>query len=70
MSQLNQATQQNASASEELAATAEEMSSQAEQLQSTMSFFKVAAQSSGGQTRQAKSTSKLKKLAPRGAVTC
>jgi len=63
MNQLNQATQQNASASEQLAATAEEMSSQAEQLQSTMSFFKVGGQSSSGQTRQAKSPSKLKKLA-------
>jgi len=39
--QLNQTTQQNASASEELAATAEEMSGQAEQLQHTMSFFKL-----------------------------
>jgi len=41
MSQLNQITQQNASASEELAATAEEMSGQAEQLQQSMAFFKV-----------------------------
>ncbi|MDP2110099.1 MAG: methyl-accepting chemotaxis protein [Thiobacillus sp.] len=41
MSQMNQITQQNASASEELAATSEEMSSQAEQLQQTMSFFKL-----------------------------
>jgi methyl-accepting chemotaxis protein len=41
MSQLNQITQQNASASEELAATSEEMSSQAEQLQQSMSFFKL-----------------------------
>jgi chemotaxis methyl-accepting protein methylase len=38
--QLNQITQQNASASEELAATAEEMSGQAEQLQQLMGFFK------------------------------
>ena len=36
-----QATQQNASASEELAATAEEMSGQAEQLQELMAFFKL-----------------------------
>jgi methyl-accepting chemotaxis protein len=63
MNQLNQATQQNASASEQLAATAEEMSSQAEQLQTTMSFFKLDAQSAGSQTRQAKAPSKLKKLA-------
>jgi methyl-accepting chemotaxis protein len=41
MSQMNQITQQNASASEELAATAEEMSGQAGQLQETISFFKV-----------------------------
>ena len=39
MLQLNQITQQNASASEELAATAEEMSGQAEQLQRLMGFF-------------------------------
>ncbi|MNL56092.1 hypothetical protein D3C87_1795570 [compost metagenome] len=42
MGQMNQATQQNASASEELAATAEEMSGQAEQLQQLMAFFRVA----------------------------
>ena len=41
MEQLNQITQQNASASEELAATSEEMSGQAMQLQEAMSFFKV-----------------------------
>jgi methyl-accepting chemotaxis protein len=41
MDQLNQITQQNASASEELAATAEEMSGQAMQLQELMAFFKV-----------------------------
>ena len=62
MNQLNQATQQNASASEQLAATAEEMSSQAEQLQTTMSFFKLDAHSAGGQARQAKAPSRLKKL--------
>jgi len=42
MGQLNQITQQNASASEELAATAEEMSGQATNLQELMSFFTVA----------------------------
>jgi methyl-accepting chemotaxis protein len=42
MVQLNQITQQNASASEELAATAEEMSSQASNLQSLMAFFSIA----------------------------
>jgi methyl-accepting chemotaxis protein len=41
MGQLNQITQQNASASEELASTAEEMSGQAMQLQELMAFFKV-----------------------------
>jgi methyl-accepting chemotaxis protein len=41
MGQLNQITQQNASASEELAATAEEMSGQANNLQQLMSFFNV-----------------------------
>jgi methyl-accepting chemotaxis protein len=42
--QLNQITQQNASASEELAATAEEMSSQAANLQEVMAFFSVEGQ--------------------------
>jgi len=42
MGQLNQLTQQNASASEELAATAEEMSGQAVQLQQLMEFFRLA----------------------------
>ncbi|RWX55292.1 methyl-accepting chemotaxis protein [Photobacterium chitinilyticum] len=41
MGQMDQVTQQNASASEELASTAEEMSAQAEQLQQLMSFFKI-----------------------------
>ncbi|WP_446809537.1 methyl-accepting chemotaxis protein [Methylomonas sp. 2BW1-5-20] len=41
MNQMNQITQQNASASEELAATAEEMTGQAEQLQTLMSFFRL-----------------------------
>jgi methyl-accepting chemotaxis protein len=47
MSQVSQATQQNASASEELSATAEEMSSQSLQLQELMAFFKVASASTG-----------------------
>ncbi|MGE5466912.1 MAG: methyl-accepting chemotaxis protein, partial [Ignavibacteria bacterium] len=41
MVQLNQITQQNASASEELAATAEEMSGQATNLQQLMAFFSI-----------------------------
>ena len=53
MNQLNQTTQQNASASEELSATAEEMSSQAEQLQQLMDFFKI--HSSGGSKRAERS---------------
>ena len=42
MAQLNQITQQNASASEELAATAEEMSGQAANLQEIIGFFTLA----------------------------
>ena len=58
MGQLNQATAQNASASEELAATSEELSAQAEQLQQSMAFFKTgeapgAARPSLGQERRA-----------------
>ncbi len=41
MGQLNQITQQNASASEELAATAEEMSGQATNLRQLMGFFNI-----------------------------
>jgi len=41
MGQINQATQQNASASEELAATAEEMRGQVHQLHDLMAFFKL-----------------------------
>ena len=41
MGQLNQATAQNAAASEELAATSEEMSAQAEQLQQSIAFFRT-----------------------------
>ncbi len=41
MSQVDQVTQRNASASEELASTAEEMSSQAESLQQLVSFFQL-----------------------------
>jgi len=41
MNQINQITQQNASASEQLAATAEEMTDNAQQLQNLMNFFQV-----------------------------
>jgi methyl-accepting chemotaxis protein len=41
MGQLNQATQQNASASEELAATAAELGEQAQELQQIMTFFQL-----------------------------
>ncbi len=60
MGQLNQITQQNASASEELAATAEEMTGQANGLQELMSFFKVAGQES-------RSAANLAKAKPRPA---
>jgi methyl-accepting chemotaxis protein len=41
MSQLDKATQQNASSSEELAATSEELSGQAAQLQQAVAFFRL-----------------------------
>lgn len=41
VTQMDQITQQNASASEELAATSEEMSNQAQQVQQLMGFFQV-----------------------------
>jgi methyl-accepting chemotaxis protein len=41
MTQLDKATQQNASASEELAATSEELSGQAGQLQQAVAYFKL-----------------------------
>ena len=47
MSQVDQVTQRNASASEELASTAEEMSAQAEALNQLMSFFRTAAPEGG-----------------------
>ena len=50
MTQLNQVTQQNASASEELAATAEEMNGQSQQLIELMKFFKIS-QAAGTQER-------------------
>lgn len=50
--QLNQVTQQNASASEELAATAEELQAQAEHLHDTISFFRL----NGQQTHKHTST--------------
>jgi methyl-accepting chemotaxis protein len=69
MGQLNQTTQQNASASEELAATSEEMSSQTEQLQSVMTFFKL--DSSGEQVvtqvRHKPGPGKLQPNAPKPA---
>jgi len=46
--QLDQVTQQNASASEEMSSMAEEMSSQAEQLMSMISFFKTGMGFGGG----------------------
>jgi methyl-accepting chemotaxis protein len=64
MSQLNQITQQNASASEELAATAEEMSGQAMQLQEVMSFFKVDANATSAPQAPAVAKAAPKKAAP------
>jgi len=58
MNQLNQITQQNASASEELAATAEEMSSQAENLLQLMAFFNI------GQQRKSTTRQPTKSTAP------
>lgn len=63
MGQLNQITQQNASASEELAATAEEMSGQAMQLQDLMVFFKV-----GASATSAARAPTAAKTAPKKAV--
>ena len=64
MGQLNQATQQNASASEELAATAEELGSQAEQLQQTMTFFRL----DEGTQRQARSFAPPARSSSAGSV--
>ena len=61
MNQMNQITQQNASASEELAATAEEMTGQAEQLQNLMSFFKIGQSSNAVSKQSAAKTAKRPK---------
>jgi len=55
MSQVDQVTQRNASASEELASTAEEMSAQAEALNQLMSFFRTAAPEGGQRAHPAAS---------------
>jgi methyl-accepting chemotaxis protein len=59
MNQMNQITQQNASASEELAATAEEMTGQTEQMQNLMSFFKIDAISTSSSTPTKSKSSKV-----------
>jgi methyl-accepting chemotaxis protein len=64
MGQLNQITQQNASASEELAATSEEMSGQAMQLQELMAFFKVDASATPAARPPAPVKAAPKKSAP------
>lgn len=46
MQQIDRVTQRNASAAEELSSTAEELEAQAEALQQTMSFFRLATDSS------------------------
>lgn len=64
MTQLDQATQQNASMSEELAATAEEMSAQAEKLQQAVAFFKLQqAAAKPNQAQQSKSKNSLEPMA-------
>jgi methyl-accepting chemotaxis protein len=67
MGQLNQLTQQNASASEELAAIAEEMSGQTEQLEILMTFFKLedAARQVGVQNQPATSRATQPAIAER-----
>lgn len=52
MSQLDQATQQNAAASEELAATSEELSAQAEALQRAVEFFKTEEEKGARKTKR------------------
>lgn len=72
MSQMNQITQQNASASEELAATAEAMTGQAEHLQTLVSFFKIG-QTDNAATKRftAKANQKLAKNSkPDFLVSC
>jgi len=69
MDHLNNATQQNASASEELSATAEELSAQATQLQEMMSYFTLeratrAAAPRGGRPAIGPGSSKPKSSAP------
>jgi methyl-accepting chemotaxis protein len=70
MNQMNQITQQNASASEQLAATAEEMTGQAEQLQSLMSFFRLENSNRKASVpiahKSAKKTTKVKPVAQAG----
>lgn len=66
MSQLNQITQQNASASEELAATSEEMSGQAIQLQDLMGFFKLTASASQVEVTHRSAASSKTKTAKSG----
>ncbi len=46
--ELDKVIQQNASASEEMSSTAEELSSQAEELQSTIGFFRIGTDGTGG----------------------
>jgi len=61
MNQLNEITQQNATASEEQAATAEEMSGQAANLQERMAFFTIAGGESKSKAPVARAaTAKLK----------
>jgi methyl-accepting chemotaxis protein len=60
MTNLDQVTQQNASASEELASASEEMSSQADHLKELVSFFSVSSSSSAIKTAASVSAPKQK----------
>ncbi|WP_061248527.1 methyl-accepting chemotaxis protein [Leptospira alstonii] len=70
MGQLDQVSQQNASASEELAAISEEMNAQAEQLRESVLFFKIQegdgkrTTNGGGLLRKESSGSGMMKTAP------
>jgi methyl-accepting chemotaxis protein len=68
MSQLSQATQHNAAASEQLAATAEEMSGQAGQLQQLMEFFTVEQEARMLTTHAPRLNSGRKLALPRGQM--
>jgi methyl-accepting chemotaxis protein len=65
ITQMNQATQQNAGSSEELAATAEEMSALAQQLQQTMAFFKLSGGTADGAPKEVVKRSSVRRATVR-----